>query len=752
MLQRRFRLRTILALLVLAITVPLALFAGRLIWSAWHQQQSLVDDQNIDQATAIMVGIDQQVERSIAALEVLATLEPIVEQDKSHFMEIAARTLPFHPGWASLRVVDPSLRVLASTSASDGQTLTNPDWAKTIIDTRKPAVSGVRRDGPTGEWFVVIGVPVLRDSRLIALLSARIHANAFSETLKRHRIAEGGVVALLDATPLIIARSRNEEQYRGQPPTPDFVRMSRESLGGSWRTRTLEGTEAYSAWHRSQLTGWTVGLALPSDLVDTPVANSFYALIAAGLGILAAGIVLAGWLSAGIVRAQSAAVLAAQALARGETVAPFHSRVVEAEALASGLREAGRILQTRLQERDEAQREADRHRTALLEREQTARRAAEALSRAKDEFVATVSHELRTPLNAIFGWVALLKTGTLDPERQKHAIEVIDRNTRAQGQLVEDLLDMSRVIRGSVRLDMRPVELASVLDAAVDSVRPTATARHITIAVDEAPHAIVSADQSRLQQVLWNLLSNSLKFTPSGGRIRARVAIEGSEATVRITDSGIGIAPEFLPHVFDRFTQETGDVTREHAGLGIGLSLVRHLTELHGGTVTAESDGKDKGSTFTIRLPLLGVEAGDARTVKVASRPLPAAGARPLEGLRILAVDDDQDARDLVEEALRQAGAHVTTASSANVALSWLESDMADLVVSDIAMPNGSGYDLLRAIRANPRLAAIPVIAITAYSRGEDRDRAVTEGFDAHIGKPFDPRTLIGLLASLARP
>lgn len=752
--HRRFRIRTILALLVLAITVPLALFAGRLIWTSWQQQQALVDAQNIEQATAIAVGIDMQVERTIAALEILAMLEPITLPDKTHFNEIATRSLPLHPEWASIRVIDPSLRVLASTGESEGEKLAilEPSWLRQIIATSEPAVSGVRRDPESGKWFISIGVPVMREGRLVSIVAARIRAEAFSETLRLHRVPQGGVVTLLDGTPLIIARTLNEERYRGQPPTRDFADHSRSAPEGSWRTTLLEGTSAYSAWHRSAQTGWTVGIGLPTEMVDGPVQRSFYALIGVGLVILGGGIVLAGLLSARIVRTQAAAARAAHALAHGEQVPAFPSRIVEADILSAGLQEAEQILQARMRERDEAQREADRHRAALLEREQTARRAAEALSRAKDEFVATVSHELRTPLNAIFGWVALLKAGALDPERQKHALEVIDRNTRAQGQLVEDLLDMSRVIRGSVRLDMRAVDLGSVLEAAVESVRPTAAARRITLAVEYGAPGVVYGDASRLQQVLWNLLTNSLKFTPSGGHISASTAIEDTEAVVRITDTGKGIAPEFLPQLFDRFTQESGDATREHSGLGIGLSLVRHLTELHGGTVTAESRGRGQGSTFTVRLPLLGAQtAADASPIQAAPVPVPT-GASVLTGLHILAVDDNEDARDLVAVALRQAGAVVTTADSLSQALQALEREGADLVVTDVAMPNGSGYDLVRALRRNPRTAALPIIAITAYSRGEDRDRALAEGFDAHVGKPFDPGALVGLLASLARP
>ena len=324
-------------------------------------------------------------------------------------------------------------------------------------------------------------------------------------------------------------------------------------------------------------------------------------------------------------------------LARGEPVQLFRSRIAEADDLATALGEAAAILQTRMRERDEAQQEVDRNRAALLAQEQAGRRDAEALSRAKDEFVATVSHELRTPLNAIYGWVALLKTGQLDPDRHGHALEVIERNTRAQAQLIDDLLDMSRMIRGTLRLEMRPVVLSEVLEAAVDSVRPTAAARQISLSLHQGPEAVASADQGRLQQVLWNLLANALKFTPAGGHVEARLLVEGNEAVIRITDDGEGIAPEFLPYVFDRFRQETGDITRTHSGLGIGLALVRYLAELHGGSVSAHSAGKGKGSVFSLRLPIVRVRRGEdierTRGRRIAGRTIDA-GRPPRAGRR----------------------------------------------------------------------------------------------------------------------
>jgi signal transduction histidine kinase/ActR/RegA family two-component response regulator len=453
---------------------------------------------------------------------------------------------------------------------------------------------------------------------------------------------------------------------------------------------------------------------------------------------------LASYLSRGIVRAHRAAGAAAQALARGEVAEPFRSRIAEADDLSAALREAARILQARMRERDDAQREVDRNRAMLLEQEQAGRQAAEALSRAKDEFVATVSHELRTPLNAIYGWVALLKTAKLDESRRAHALDVIERNTRAQAQLIEDLLDMSRVIRGALRLEMRPVSLAEVLEAAVDSARPTAAARQISLTVHGGPELIASADHSRLQQVFWNLLANALKFTPPGGHVDARIAVDGQEAVVEISDDGEGIAPEFLPHVFDRFRQETGDITRTHSGLGIGLALVRHLTELHGGTVSARSPGKGKGSTFSVRLPIV----REARRPVSSMIPAPERTTK-LVDLHALVVDDDVDARELVAAAIGEAGARVTVAASAAEAAAIASDAEVTMVLTDLAMPNDSGYDLLRMLRANPRTARLPIVAITAYNRPEDRERAAAAGFDAHVAKPFHPAHLIDLLAAI---
>jgi signal transduction histidine kinase len=607
--MRRLRIRTLLVILVLVTTVPIAVFAAWLISRSSADQEALIDRQNVEQARAVMVAVDQEIEDVVASLNVLALLDPVDAADKTHFAAVAARVLPMHSDWESIRLIDPSLQVVASTAgAPSAAPLLTSGWVRQVMATRRPAVSPAMHEPSSGRLMVAIGVPVMRGSQLKYVLGARLYATAFSRILRRQSIPPGGVVALLDSEPKIIARTQNEDRYLARPATPEFVERARREPEGSRRGTTLEGTPVYSAWSRSAMTSWTIGIGLPAEPIIQPIRRSVTALLLAGLAMCGAALVLALILGRDVVRGQVGAAAAARALARGEQPALFDSRIAETHELADRLREAGAILDRRLRERDEAQADAERHRAALLERETSARRAAEAVNRAKDEFIATVSHELRTPLNAILGWTSLLRTGTLDGPRYGHALDVIERNTRAQAQLVDDLLDLSRVIQGTVRLGMEPIDLASVLEATVESLRPTADARQIAVACAAARGvATVSGDQARLQQVAWNILSNALKFTPPGGRIDVGLATEGTEAIVRISDSGEGIAPEFLPFVFERFRQEDDAVTRTHSGLGLGLALVRHLVELHGGAIAAASDGKGKGATFIVRLPLLRV-------------------------------------------------------------------------------------------------------------------------------------------------
>jgi PAS domain S-box-containing protein len=398
----------------------------------------------------------------------------------------------------------------------------------------------------------------------------------------------------------------------------------------------------------------------------------------------------------------------------------------------------------------------ERVREELLEREQEARRELEEASRLKDEFLATVSHELRTPLTAIFGWAHMLRSESLDAETRARAVEIIERNARSQKQLIDDILDVSRIITGKVRINIRPVELLPVIEAAREAVQPAAAAKEIIFQLEyDYREASVIGDADRLQQVVWNLLSNAVKFTPAGGSISLRLARAGRHAEIRVRDTGEGIGPEFLPRVFERFSQADGSITREHGGLGLGLAIVRHLVELHGGSVRAESEGKGRGASFTVSLPLRGREpeappAAPASESRADARggPPPAGGAGRLSGLRVLVVDDEEDALSLVGTALGMCGAEVSSASSAAEALGALARERFDLLVSDIGMPGVDGYELLR--RASELGVSIPAVALTAYARDEDRRRALDVGYQEHLTKPIAPADLVEAVARLA--
>jgi signal transduction histidine kinase/CheY-like chemotaxis protein len=378
-------------------------------------------------------------------------------------------------------------------------------------------------------------------------------------------------------------------------------------------------------------------------------------------------------------------------------------------------------------------------------------------NRIKDEFLATLSHELRTPLNAIVGWIRLLRAGRLDDRGYERALETIDRNATLQAKLVEDLLDGSRIITGKLRLRLGAIDPVSVIEASINSVRPAAELKGITVESElESGGGLVTADGDRLQQVMWNLLSNAIKFTPAGGRVRVRMRRTGDGLVVEVADDGAGIEPQFLPYVFDRFRQADASTTRSHGGLGLGLAIVRHLIELHGGVVSARSDGRGRGAAFTITLPWTARPTARRLTAPVApATEAPATAATPdaLDHVGVLIVDDEDDARELLAAAFAQMGATVQLAANADAALAAIARQRPDVVVSDIGMPGEDGYSLLRRLRAcESGQARLPAIALTAYATKEDVARALSAGYDLHVAKPVNAaqlaRTIVELLAT----
>jgi CheY-like chemotaxis protein len=377
----------------------------------------------------------------------------------------------------------------------------------------------------------------------------------------------------------------------------------------------------------------------------------------------------------------------------------------------------------------------------------------------KDEFLASLSHELRTPLNAVLGYARMLRGGVVvSPEKQTRAIEAIERNATSLTQIVEDVLDISRIVSGKIRLNVQPAELPPVVTNAVEAVSPAADAKGVRIETVIDPHAgPVSGDPERLQQVLWNLLSNAVKFTNRGGKVQVRLERVNSHLELSVADSGIGISPEFLPHVFERFRQADAGIARERGGLGLGLSIAKQLAEMHGGTIEAASAGIGHGATFTLKLPVMIVQpVSHDESARVHPRVELGTHTIPLRGLQdvhVMAVDDDPDAVTLIAELLEAAGARVSTAGSAEDALRAMDSDPPQVLVTDLGMPVVDGFQLIGRVRAhhNPLVRRVPAAALTAYARSEDRVRALGAGFQIHLAKPIDPTELLATVAALAK-
>jgi PAS domain S-box-containing protein len=395
-------------------------------------------------------------------------------------------------------------------------------------------------------------------------------------------------------------------------------------------------------------------------------------------------------------------------------------------------------------------RRAEADRARLLESERLARAEAERAGRFKDEFLATLSHELRTPLNAILGWSKLIDKDPTNQEMVNEGIQVITRNAKVQADLISDLLDMSRIISGKMRLDVEFVELSAVVRAAVDSVRPAAEAKQVRLQpIISSIAEPVRGDPNRLQQITWNLLTNAIKFTPKGGTVRVVLAKKNSHAEIQISDTGKGIEPEFLPFIFDRFRQADASTTREHGGLGLGLAIVKQLVELHGGHVRADSRGKGQGSAFTVELPLAVVHAtGPVDTGSYGAGPsLPF--EIDLRGIRVLAVDDEPDARHLLRRILEDRKAEALIAASGREAFDILNERSADVILCDIGMPDMDGYEFIRRLRESQD--STPAVALTAFARSEDRTRALVSGFQGHVAKPVEPNELVATVAALSR-
>jgi signal transduction histidine kinase/ActR/RegA family two-component response regulator len=715
--------------LTLSIVAPLGVLSLISLQRTWRRQRANVDRQNVATARAVSVAIDTEVETTTAALDVLGALRALDAPDIPAFESLASRLILRQPDWTGLLLADVHGRVLSvipKADANEPASVAN-GWPQAVGATKKRVVSTLFEIPGMRGHFITIAVPVIRDGRVTLALGARVRADSFGAILRRQQVPSNGIVGLIDASHRMVARNRGEETYVGLMSPPAFIEITARVPEGSWETDTREGTPSYSAFSRSAVTGLTVGLALPREDVDGPIRRIFWLLAGAWVVVLGVGAAFGLVLGQVIVRAMRSASQAAMALASGQTVSPAPSHIREIDDLSTGLRLAAATLEARNRERDEA-------------------------SRLKDEFLMTVSHELRTPLTAIYGWARMLSTGQIRDAQRPRAIEAIERNAGALHQLVNDLLDVSRVVSGRLRLDVEPVSLPDVVGAAIDAIRPAAHAKDISVVTTVSEGELeVSGDAGRLQQVIWNLLSNAVRFTPPGGRIEISVARLGGSVEVAVCDSGPGIDAAFLPHVFERFRQGVSGTTRAHGGLGLGLAIVRHLVELHGGTVEATNNSPAAGATFRMVLPARPADAAaPEREEPAATLVRTTRGTVRIDGVRVLVTDDDMNARELLAVVLENAGAELRAAASTEDAIMILETWTPDVVLSDIEMPGEDGYALIERIR---RMAAttdrLVAIAVTAHARPEDRARALQVGFQWHLAKPIDPGELLSVISTL---
>jgi len=590
------RIRTYLLVFAVAILLPMIAFAVVAVVAIDRQQRAAVERGGVETARALMSAIDRELGGSLATLHALAAARSLERDDLAAFADDARRVLASQRHWRAIILITPSGRVVVNTSYSAGAPL--PDIVDresfdAVLRTGRPVVGAILL-GPQRQYAFAVRIPVIHDGRLVYVLTAALEPAAIASILEAQHIPGDWVGTVFDSRRNIVARTRGTEQYEGRPVSPEFLRLLETSHEGWAVTHTLEGAPVYTPFSRSAVTGWGVGIGIPPRAIDAALRRSLWTIAGGGLVLLLASVALSTLVGRRI--AGPIVALAANAKAFGEDAVPPAPRgdLAEADAVARVFAETGALLRARAAERD-----------AALTSAEAARAQAEAASRGKDEFLSVLSHELRTPLNAVYGWVRMLRRDQMDAATRERGLDAIERNAAAQVRLIEELLDISRIVTGKMRLDLQPVELPAVVAAAVESLQPAAQAKDLRIDVAVAgPLPPVSGDRNRLRQVLANLVSNAVKFTPHGGRIRIDLRPGGSGVEIAVSDTGQGIAPELLPHVFDRFRQADSSTTRTFGGLGLGLALVRHVVELHGGTVVATSPGPGQGATFLVSLPI----------------------------------------------------------------------------------------------------------------------------------------------------
>jgi signal transduction histidine kinase/ActR/RegA family two-component response regulator len=759
------KLRSHLLILVLGAVLPVLAFSAVMAVMFWRQQRDAFEKRYLERVRAMSIALDRELQGHIRMLQVLSQSDYLAAGDMRGFYEQARRVQAQQSDWSTVALMDvtgvPVFNLRRPFGAPLPVSALDAALLARVATSGRPAVSPLVKGSVTGVYTAAVIVPVTTRGASRLLLVA-IDSVTWFRFLSSIPVISGATMTLLDQNGIVIARTLNPDRWVGQRASPLLYAKSRETPEAAYRNIGLEGQWFYTAHSRSAISGWTVATGVPVADVERELRGSTIAMTTGAALMALLAVALALVFGRRIARPVSALAGAAAALERGEPPPPSTTSAIAEvadvthafDAAAQRLR--ARETALRASEAESARLAAERAR--LLDNERAAREDAEMANRLKDEFLATLSHELRTPLTAVLGWARMLRSGHGDEKSLERGLASIERNATAQARFVDDLLDVSRIVSGKMRLDIRVVDLPAVVESAVEAVRPAASAKQIRLQTSLDPLAgPVVGDPDRLQQIVWNLVSNSVKFTPREGQVQVRLARSDAHVDIVVSDSGQGMAPDVVPHVFERFRQADSSSTRAHGGLGLGLALVKHLVELHGGSVAAQSAGPGQGATFAVRLPIR-VDAKRTPAADVPRRDGEATAATvspngSLEDVRLLFVDDEVDTLELFTQILADTGAAIFTATSVAEAMVQFGQRRPDVLICDIEMPGEDGYSLVRRVRglAADDGGAVPAVAVTAYGRAEDRLRLLAAGYDRYIAKPVEPSELVAVIVALAK-
>ncbi|NES95425.1 MAG: response regulator [Desertifilum sp. SIO1I2] len=721
------------------------LFAVTVVYQLSRQEQAASERRILLAARNLASTVERELSSTTRTLQALTALESLTSNDLQAFHQEATQVVQTQASWVTVILLSPEGQQLVNTLQPFGQPLpqaSERDSLQEVVTTNQPAIGNfspsILKRNLSG---VPVRIPVMRDGQLQYILTAILNQTAIAQAVQAQTSIEGEWTrTIVDGQGVVVARTREPERFVGQRGTPSFLQRIEREREGVYRDTTLDNISVFIAFSQIGNSPWTAAVTVPVQVIQKPTRQALLLTVGSGLALLLVSGIGAFILSRQISRSITLAADAAAALAKGEHPHVSSLSIREVVFLGQSLKFAANLLSQREQEREEN-----------LRRAEAAREEAEAANRIKDEFLTVLSHELRTPLNPILGWSQLLRRGKLDAAMTATALETIERNAKLQTQLIEDLLDVSRILKGKLALNMAPVNLASTIEAAIATIHLAAEAKSIGVQTQFPPVALqVLGDATRLQQAIWNLLSNAVKFTPPGGQVEVQLGRVDSIAQIRVCDTGKGIHPDFVPYVFEYFRQQDSTTTRQFGGLGLGLAIVRHLVELHGGTVQAESLGEGQGATFTVSLPLFQAEQLRERT-NAGEGGEDNGESLLLKDLRVLLVDDDADTRDFLSFTLAQNEAIVTGVGSAREALAAVTQASFDVLISDIGMPGMNGYQLIQAIRARGSApnAQLKAIALTAYAGETNQEQALRAGFDRHLAKPIEPDLLVSVILDL---